>query len=133
MCDYNKIEKEIEGIKKYIEAIVISDYKNCILFQKLDIVSNLYFLYKNMSSYINEVISQNTGEIVTDNILNLIDDIRFKVMVLKTTLLNIEKKQNKTNEKITFKEYINKNIELMELCITQKGLKNCNIEALIKH
>ena len=41
MCNYDDIEKEINAIKLYIENIIISDYKNCIFPEKLDIISNI--------------------------------------------------------------------------------------------
>ena len=131
MYDLNIIEKEISEIKLYIENIKIYNYKNCIMFNKFDIISHLYFLYVNLSDHINKILVKDSRQIIFDKVMELIEDVRFKVIVLKFTLINMEKNQKNTSETLSFKEYISKNRELLEIYLAKNLVQDSDFESIL--
>ncbi len=119
---YEIIENELNNMRTYIENITISNYKNCILPEKLAILSNLYFFYEKTPNYIKKLAESETDNNIYKTVIQLIEDITLNISILKLSLLYIEKHYQKTNEKISFKEYINKNRELLEMYIAENIL-----------
>ena len=101
------------------------------MFNKFDIISHLYFLYVNLSDHINKILVKDSRQIIFDKVMELIEDVRFKVIVLKFTLINMEKNQKNTSETLSFKEYISKNRELLEIYLAKNLVQDSDFESIL--